>query len=283
VQNKDDEIEVKSFSKAQLLISGVGGRNGHMSKAVFVVFVAGFIFLFFTLPSSGQLAHLSDSSAMSNWGIGFGARSMGMGGAFIAIADDIAAISHNPAGLSQLRKPEFSLGCSYGGQNVKVPEAFYEYDWYDPAAHISHTWSPYTIKFGSPSLDYAGAVIPFEIARIPVVLGFAYQKKFADTADYSFNYAIDTVASTGESVHQDITQDVALKGGTHAFVFSFSARPFGFLHIGFNVNSWRNKSESHNSQRVVNEYYFNGIWQNTTESINQVDPKLPLEIFLPGI
>ena len=40
---------------------------------------------------------------------GSGARAAGMGNAFIAVSDDGTAASWNPAGLSQLRKPELSL------------------------------------------------------------------------------------------------------------------------------------------------------------------------------
>ena len=38
-----------------------------------------------------------------------GARSMGFGGAFVALADDATAAFSNPAGLTQLLKPEFSI------------------------------------------------------------------------------------------------------------------------------------------------------------------------------
>ena len=41
--------------------------------------------------------------------VGSGARATGMGGAFIAVADDATAASWNPAGLVQLEKPEFSV------------------------------------------------------------------------------------------------------------------------------------------------------------------------------
>src|SRR5262245_28629651 len=40
---------------------------------------------------------------------GAGARGLGMGGAFIAVADDGTAASFNPAGLSQLRRSELAL------------------------------------------------------------------------------------------------------------------------------------------------------------------------------
>jgi len=40
---------------------------------------------------------------------GSGARAAGMGNAFIAVSDDGTAASWNPAGLSQLRRPELSV------------------------------------------------------------------------------------------------------------------------------------------------------------------------------
>jgi hypothetical protein len=48
-----------------------------------------------------------------NLTLGSGARAFGMGGAFLARADDATAASWNPAGLSYLRAPELSLVVVY--------------------------------------------------------------------------------------------------------------------------------------------------------------------------
>jgi len=45
--------------------------------------------------------------------VGSGARALGMGAAFVAIADDATAASWNPGGLTQLERPEFSLVLSH--------------------------------------------------------------------------------------------------------------------------------------------------------------------------
>jgi hypothetical protein len=41
--------------------------------------------------------------------IGVGGRSLGMGGAYVAVANDVTAAYFNPAGLAQINYPEFSL------------------------------------------------------------------------------------------------------------------------------------------------------------------------------
>ena len=50
-----------------------------------------------------------DLTGQQNLTQGAGARAYGMGGAFLARADDATAASWNPAGLSYLRLPELSL------------------------------------------------------------------------------------------------------------------------------------------------------------------------------
>jgi long-chain fatty acid transport protein len=55
-----------------------------------------------------------------------GARSLGMGGAFLALADDASAAEANPAGLTILRKPEFSIeGRNYMQDQVLTTSGTY--------------------------------------------------------------------------------------------------------------------------------------------------------------
>jgi long-chain fatty acid transport protein len=63
--------------------------------------------------ASAQIADVPpdeiDFEGFTSLSLGSGARAFGMGGAFLARADDATAASWNPAGLSYLRRPELSV------------------------------------------------------------------------------------------------------------------------------------------------------------------------------
>ncbi len=64
------------------------------------------------LSAVGASAQNVDIEALSGLQFNFsnpGARSLGMGGAFLGLADDASAAESNPAGLTILRTPEFSI------------------------------------------------------------------------------------------------------------------------------------------------------------------------------
>ena len=68
---------------------------------------AGILFALFLLATSAgaQTGPLTFEFSFSNPG----ARSLGLGGAFAALADDATAAFANPAGLVQLVRPEVSI------------------------------------------------------------------------------------------------------------------------------------------------------------------------------
>jgi long-subunit fatty acid transport protein len=58
--------------------------------------------------------------------MGLGARALGMGGAFVAVADDGFASSFNPAGLVQLKRPTFSASYRFMSLDRKLSYASYQ-------------------------------------------------------------------------------------------------------------------------------------------------------------
>ena len=92
--------------------------------------------------------------------LGFGARALGMGGAYRAVADDYSAIYWNPAGLAQMRKMEFWTDLSlvnFNNDNV-----------YNG---VSNSASQNSTKFNS-----IGLVFPVPTYRGSLVFAFGYQK-----------------------------------------------------------------------------------------------------------
>lgn len=72
-----------------------------------------------SLPAAAQNTDIESLSGLQfNFG-NPGARALGMGGAFIGLADDASAAEANPAGLTILRKPEISIeGRNYAEQQI---------------------------------------------------------------------------------------------------------------------------------------------------------------------
>ena len=66
-----------------------------------------------TSLASAQFAE--DVLRLSQYGLGVGGRSLGMGNASVGGAEDYSALFWNPAGLAQLRSYEFSAGLSFLG------------------------------------------------------------------------------------------------------------------------------------------------------------------------
>lgn len=103
--------------------------------------------------------------AMSPNPVGSGARAVGKGTAFIGVADDATAASHNPGGLVQLEAPEVSIVGSYyirrETQDVTQPETLVDNQTLD-----------------SLDLNYLSAVYPFEFLKRNVVVSLNVQRLF---------------------------------------------------------------------------------------------------------
>ena len=96
--------------------------------------------------------------------VGSGARAIGMGGAFIAVADDSTAASWNPAGLIQLERPEASI----------VGEYFYRKEKFssDDRPEIDNTGTVDDLN-----LNYLSATYPFHFYR-NMVVSLNYQRLY---------------------------------------------------------------------------------------------------------
>ena len=72
-------------------------------------------FMFRSGLGFGQVEEISIGNTF-----GVGAKAMGMGGAFLAVADDFTTLYWNPAGLAQIKKFELFGGFSHSEMDVET-------------------------------------------------------------------------------------------------------------------------------------------------------------------
>ena len=151
--------------------------------------------------------------ARSSLDVGSGARAYGMGGAFLARADDATAASWNPAGLSYLRRPELSLvGArnSFASEEVRPASAFVE-----------------TEKGVGRVADFVAATYPVNIGSVSGAAQVSYQRVI--------NFTTDRLAE-----NPDIIRTGGASGGFDVIAFGTGFRAFDTLRVGGTINRWTN-------------------------------------------
>jgi photosystem II stability/assembly factor-like uncharacterized protein/long-subunit fatty acid transport protein len=179
----------KAFICLCILICGMVVIRRHKTKrkivkksasrhAINIILTLSFTILIFT-GSSLQAATLFQQVgiASSPNPVGSGARAVGMGGAFIGIADDATAASWNPGGLIQLERPELSI---VGDYNYRKEEF----------SSSSHPEIGNTGEVDDQELNYFSATYPFHFYR-NMVVSLNYQRlyDFKRSFDHRYDYS----------------------------------------------------------------------------------------------
>lgn len=153
--------------------------------------------------------------------VGSGARAVGWGGAFIAVADDATAASWNPAGLVQLITPETSVALSYHNRLEQLT-----FEGYNADAESA--------SIAAANLNYASAVYPFHVGEVNMVASLNYQRLYE--FDRSLKYTVRGANSLGENFLQDraFDQSGALTTVTPAFAIQITPQ----WAMGLSVNFW---------------------------------------------
>jgi len=118
------------------------------------------------LPSLADDSYISTASIFE---LGVSARSLGMGGTFIALADDEAAVFYNPAGLPQLSKTKYSS---------LFTRPFDAYS-YGVLGAAERGWGGYLSILDSDTLEkrdlYGNPIGNFRYASMGLLLGWDHQ------------------------------------------------------------------------------------------------------------
>ena len=164
--------------------------------------------------------------------VGSGARAIGRGGAFIAVADDATAASWNPGGLAELKKAEASV--VFSGFHRKEDNTFGTNPEANGLSSVSES-----------NINYMSATYPFELLNHNMVVSLSYQNLYDFTRDWNFMIKQDLGFQKSEdswSFQQD--------GRLSAIGLSYCIRVIPELSLGITFNFWDNNlSPNHWEQK----------------------------------
>jgi long-subunit fatty acid transport protein len=172
-------------------------------------------------PAAGQTSTQSDTDRIDitgrqNLTLGSGARAYGMGGAFLARADDATAASWNPAGLSYLRVPEVSL---VGVSNSFDTERGVNYD-----------------RFDGRAIDFAAFTWPLSLGEVGGAVQVSYQRAIS----FDGQRAIQSTGLDSAGGVTKYTDEAVSDGGFDVVAFGTGLRLSRHVRAGFTVNRWLN-------------------------------------------
>ena len=157
--------------------------------------------------------------------VGSGARAIGMGGAFIAVADDATAASWNPAGLTQLRRPEVSIAYSY----------FKRRDDFSSSAHPESNGMQET---SADEINYLSAAYPFQIFRRNMIVSINYQYLYAFDRNLDSDFiSLSKDKSMRGIQHMNFKQRGKLAALSPAYAIQITPN----LSLGATLNVWTDK------------------------------------------
>ncbi len=172
----------------------------------------------------GQIVQTVEISSSPN-PVGSGARALGMGGAFIGVADDATAASWNPGGLIQLEYPEFSI---VGAYNRRTEDTTY--------VAFPEASGPQTVT--TYDLNYLSFAYPFRALNRNMIVSLNFQHLYDFNKQVNYSYRLIDPTPPALSLQDNVQwdQEGAFKALSPAFAVQITPR----LSFGLTLNFWEN-------------------------------------------
>jgi len=168
-------------------------------------------------PTPSPIPQIADDEkdflGLTSLALGSGARAFGMGGAFLARADDATAASWNPAGLSYLRRPEVTV---VGARNSFVRRPT-----------VAGATRLIDDRFAGNTLDFAAATYPIQMGPASGAVQLSFQRVFSFRGERRVERTDQLLSSDGH-------------GGFDVLAFATGFHAVRTLRVGATLNRWVN-------------------------------------------
>ena len=191
-----------------------------MKPAVYITFIGLLSMTVFATVSTAQVEEMAIGNTF-----GIGARTMGMGGASLALADDFTALYWNPAGMAQIQK--FELFSSFS-HNTASTEAYFSGD--ETTGTTRSQMRPNSIGF----------VYPFHARRGGWAIAFGYNRP----QNFDYQTAIQGVDPSSGTEFSGLAVDErdVNSGGIGIWSFGTSVYISKRVLLGGSLDFWQGNS-----------------------------------------
>ncbi|MCP4153514.1 MAG: hypothetical protein GY757_37650, partial [bacterium] len=163
----------------------------------------------------------------------FGARSMGMGNAFTAVADDLTAVFWNPAGISQFQYPQALV-------NYRNDKMLYKYDVQENTASTSLQTYNSTFDSTIKQFDFVSVSVPAYFWDMKWNFALSYYRLLPYTMSGRNVDSVVTTTSANYSSDQKITQSFTGENGIDVLAFTGAYHFSDYFALGLTVQQYLN-------------------------------------------
>lgn len=191
-----------------------------MKRIILSIFICLFVTGLFTVMCPAQIEEITIGNTF-----GVGARTMGMGGASLGLADDFTALYWNPAGMAQIQKFEFFTSFSHNTANT---DSFFSSD--EAIGTSRSRLRPNSIGF----------VYPLDTQQGGFAVGFGYNRP----QNFDYQSVIQGIDPSSGNVYSGLLVDEININSGGIGIWSFGGSVYiskNFL-IGGSVDFWNGRS-----------------------------------------